>query len=67
VLGWAAINSGLTDTNVEALAISANGRLFGGTASGVFRSVESILPVKDGDAEGLRKFTPDAHSMARIT
>ena len=40
---WTAVNNGLTDTNVRALAINnASGHIFGGTwSSGVFRSTDN--------------------------
>src|SRR5262249_35950854 len=38
---WTGINSGLTDTNVRALAITGAGHIFAGTFTGVFRSTDN--------------------------
>jgi len=49
---WTGVNSGLTATNVRALAINAvSGHIFAGTFSGVFRSTDngdSWIPVNNG-------------------
>jgi hypothetical protein len=42
---WEPINTGLTDINVSSLAVSADGYIFAGTDSLVFRSVQSTVGV----------------------
>ena len=43
---WSELNSGLTEPNVVSLAIDSIGYFFAGTAEGVFRSIDSIVPVE---------------------
>jgi len=51
---WTAINDGLTNTNIRTLAINTSGYIFTGTTGrGVFRSLESTIPVE------LNSFTAD--------
>ena len=54
---WTEINSGLTNTFVEALAINSSGHVFAGTIrGGVFRSVGSTVSVQEIAGEMPRSF-----------
>jgi hypothetical protein len=48
---WSAMNAGLRDTNVNAIAVDASGHLIAGTDHGLFRSVASTSSVGNASIE----------------